>query len=378
LTLRAVSGEIAPSCRLVAGNGHLRRKEVMMAKKVKFGVIGLGWPGSTHIRAIFENRSKAELVAVADILPERRKDLVERLEKEKGVVPREYDDIKGLLSDPEVEAICIGLPNYLHAPVALAALRKGVHVFTEKPPTMKAAEMKRIVREVDKTGLTYMYVCQRRYSSQGMAFRRMVERGTLGEVYHARAVWRRARGIPIGAGGWFVDKKRAGGGALIDIGVHMLDAAWYFMGSPKPVSISGSVYTKFKNLIPPKVHYDVDDLGVGLIKFANGASLFLEASWALNQREDEYHSVTLFGTKAGAEFSPMLLLKRDKKRKLVEKPIPYRKTKRSDFGNMIAHFVDCIESRKEPVTSAKQALQLMQMLDGVYQSSETGREVRIK
>jgi predicted dehydrogenase len=243
---------------------------------------------------------------------------------------------------------------------------------------MTAAEMKKIVTAVKKTGLTYMYVCQRRYSAQGMAFKRMVDRGTLGEIYHGRGVWRRARGIPIGAGGWFVDKKRAGGGALIDIGVHMLDAAWYFMGSPKPVAVSGQVYNKFKDTIPKGVHFDVDDFGLGLVKFDNGATLVLEASWALNQDVGDIQNVRLFGTKAGAYFEPMKVIKWDKKGKIQEKEIKARKTKLSDFGNMISHFVDCVRSGEEPITSAQQALGLMQMLDGVYKSSETGKEVRIR
>jgi predicted dehydrogenase len=332
-----------------------------------------------HTQAIVQNRSRGEVVAVADVSKERREAFPEQM-KEWGVTrpPRVYESAEKLIADPEVDAVCVALPNYLHAPVALRAIKQGKHVFTEKPPTMNAAEAKRIQSAVEKTGVTYMYVCQRRYDPSAVALRAAIEKGALGEVYHGKATWARARGIPIGAGGWFVDKKRAGGGALIDIGVHMLDAAWYFMGSPRPISVSGSAYTKLNHLVPKGVHFDVDDFAIGIVKFENGATILLEASWALNQKENDRMGVTLYGTKAGAAYAPAVIYARGKNGTLKERAVKGRKGRKSDFGLMIEHFLQCIETGEEPRSSAREAVALMQMLDGLYRSSRTGREIRLR
>lgn len=349
-----------------------------MASKLNMGVIGLGWPGGQAIEGILENKGKANLVAIADPLAERVEQRRQELAKAGIAEPAAYQDAEALLEDENVDAVCIALPNFLHAPIALAALKQGKHVFTEKPPTLNAKEMAAVYREAKKRNLTYQYVCQRRFNESGRALRKAVESGKLGEVYHARAQWTRARGIPIGAGGWFVDKTRAGGGAIIDIGVHMLDAAWHYMGSPRPVSVSGRAVNKMIHLVPKKIKFDVDDFGIALIKFENDATILLETSWALNQRDFDRMGVELYGTRAGATSNPPALITYNSRNEMVEKPLPSKKNRKSDYGEMIQHFVQCCDACEEPVSSAHQALQLMQMLDAVYESSETGKEVRIK
>jgi len=200
-----------------------------------------------------------------------------------------------------------------------------------------------------------------------------VDKGELGEVYFARAVYHRRRGIPLGASSWFVDKSRSGGGALIDIGVHALDCAWFLMGCPKPVAVSGASYLKFGHLVPKGVKFDVDDSTFALIKFANGASMILECSWALNQRGGSVIQVA--GTKGGAEFDPLtIFVERDGTQLEVKPTLPNTNA----FAGEVAHFVDCVQRKKKPIASAEQGVQLMQMMDAMYRSADSGREVRIK
>lgn len=348
-----------------------------MAGKLKLGIIGLGWPGGCALQAAAENKTKVVVSALADPVADRLKDRSAKVVEAGMPAPKTYTSANDLIADPEVDAVFIGLPNFLHAPVAVAALKAGKHVWSEKPPTINAKEAIQIYREATKRELIYQYVCQRRYNAQGQALRKAVESGQLGEVYHAKATWARSRGIPIGAGGWFVDKSRAGGGGIIDIGVHMLDAAWYYMGSPQPVSVSGQAVHKLSHLVPKKIKFDVDDFGIALIKFENGATILLEASWALNQRQERM-DVSLHGTKAGAELGSGSLLSYDAKNQLVEKKLPLKKMKKSDYGVMCEHFIQCIAKGEEPISPAREAVQLMQMLDAVYESSATGKEVRIK
>ena len=98
-------------------------------------------------------------------------------------------------------------------------------------------------------------------------------------------MWVRSRGTPGGIDGWFTDRSRAGGGAVIDLGVHAIDAAWYLMGNPKPRTVSAQTYQKFPQLVKTAV-FDVEDSACGMIRFENGASVLFEVSWAANLTDD--------------------------------------------------------------------------------------------
>src|SRR6476661_7328684 len=122
---------------------------------------------------------------------------------------------------------------------------------------MNAGEAKKIEAAATKAGKVVMYAVQRRFGGAEQASKQAIDKGYAGEVYHARSSWMRTRGIPIGTG-WFIDKSKAGGGALIDIGVHLLDLAWYLLGQPKPVSAYGVTHQKFRSIVAPERTFDVD------------------------------------------------------------------------------------------------------------------------
>src|SRR5262249_21985726 len=137
-----------------------------------------------------------------------------------------------------------------HFPVSLAALRAGKHVLCEKPPTLNSVEMRTLQKEAKNLGLIYFFSRQFRFTPSMRRAHDLIARAELGKIYFAEAVWVRSRGIPSGLGDWFTQRKRSGGGALIDIGVHALDSAWYLMGTPRPISVTASVFQNFKHLVP--------------------------------------------------------------------------------------------------------------------------------
>jgi predicted dehydrogenase len=190
----------------------------------------------------------------------------------------------------------------------------------------------------------------------------------------------RTRGIPIGTG-WFIDKSKSGGGALIDIGVHMLDLAWYLLGQPKPISAYGVVYQKFKSLVDTKHTFDVDDSAFALIRFENGKSLEVGASWALNQPPQQQGGVVRIFGDAGsvdvytAEGSTIYrhFTEKGESRSTVLKP-----PRVVSHAAMMRHFKECIYGQAKPIIGAKEGVMLMQMLDAIYKSSATGKSVEIK
>jgi predicted dehydrogenase len=170
---------------------------------------------------------------------------------------------------------------------------------------------------------------------------------------------------------------------LIDIGVHALDSAWYLMGTPRPVSVSAQVYRNFEHLVQDPV-FDVEDAAFAFIRFENGAVVHLETSWAGNLPDDipqgqyfgrELNNSTVYGTTGTIRLKPLTLFE-DQNGALVTVPIEPPDDSDS-FELQLRNFVDAIGGRAEPVNNAEQAVRLMEMLDAIYASSASGREVPI-
>lgn len=331
---------------------------------VRVGVIGAGWPGERHGEG-YVTSGEGVIVAVSDLDAKRREDFAEAYGAQKV-----YSDYGELLADPEIEAVSIALPNFLHKPVALAALEAGKHVLCEKPPAVTYADAQAMEQAAQERGLILAFALQRRFNPSMDALRARMAEGALGEVYHARAVWTRTWGVPQGMGAWFTDPARAGGGALIDIGIHVFDLAWYLMGCPAPTTVSGQVYNKF----PEQTR--TDDSAFALIRFADGRSLQLEASWVLTQEHDQM-GVSLFGTQAGAHVDD---------RNLTLIPGNGMESKREMFsfpGGQVAftaqsaNFARAIRGKEQVRTPASQGTQLMAVIDAIYRSSAEGREVTL-
>jgi predicted dehydrogenase len=348
-----------------------------VTKKVRIGIIGAGWPGQQHARGVLASKGGV-LQAVAELDAERNAEFVQTY-----APTTAYRDYLDLLGDAKVDAVVNCLPNHLHFPVTLSALRAGKHVFCEKPPTLSGAEMRVLHEERQKLGLVYFFGRQFRFTPAMRMARNLIAREQLGKIYFAEAVWVRSRGIPSGLGGWFTEKQRAGGGALIDIGVHALDSAWFLMGTPRPVSVTAAVFQNFKHLVQTKV-FDVEDAAFAFIRFRNDAVVQLKTSWAGNLPDEipqglyfgrELNNCTVYGTKATVRLKPLTLF-RDENGRLVDEPLQPNDESDS-FELQMQNFIDAILGRAEPTNNSQQALYLMEMLDAIYLSSATGREVPI-
>src|SRR6266436_2493255 len=328
-----------------------------MKEKLKVGIIGTGWPGQMHAQALHAS-GVADLYACAD------PDDARRLAFEKEYVPeKSYHDYHELLQDRHVNAVIICLPNFLHFPASLAALEAGKHVLCEKPPTINAAETKVLREEATKRNLVYFFSRQFRFTPAMRLAKALVEEGRLGKIYHAKATFVRSRGIPVGVGNWFTEKKRSGGGALIDIGVHALDSVWYLMGTPRPISVSAQVFRNFEHIVNVSV-FDVEDSAYAFIRFDNGAVVQLETSWAGNLTDEipprqyfgqELINSVLYGTKASLRLKPLGLFE-DQDGKLVSVPLSAKEDEPNGFELQLRNFVGSINGESEPVNSADQAV----------------------
>lgn len=338
--------------------------DVRTLEPLRVGVIGAGWPGERHAEGYLASGA-ARVVAIADLEAERRAAFARQFG-----VPRAYADYRELLADPAVEAVSVALPNFLHREATVAALEAGKHVLCEKPPAVTLAEAEAMAEAAERAGRLLAFAVQRRFNPATEALRERLAVGLLGEVYHARAVWTRTWGVPRGVGGWFTDPARAGGGALLDIGIHVLDLAWFLMGCPAPRTVSGQVFNKFPHLT------GCDDSAFALVRFADGRSVQLEASWVLAQESDQM-SVHFYGAAGGARVDNTSLDlftvgEEGRTRTSVALsggyPAPAFKAQATDF-------VRAVRGLAAPRTTAAQGIQLMAMLEGIYRSAREGREV---
>ncbi|MDP8926170.1 MAG: Gfo/Idh/MocA family oxidoreductase [Actinomycetota bacterium] len=272
-------------------------------KPLRIGVVGLGWAGETHLKS-YLRLPNVEAVALAGLEEPRLRELGQRYG-----VPNLHRDYVELVARDDLDAVSICAPNHLHAPVAIAALESSKHVLCEKPLARTGAEAERIVRTAREAGRVVHIAFTQRERGDVQVLKRHILDGNLGRIYYVKATWMRRNGIP-GMGSWFTNKEMAGGGPLIDLGVHMIDMALYLMDEPEIESVSCATYAELgpqgrggrgdaKTIIGDA--YEVEDLATAYIRLSGGATLNLEAGWAAYRESSDDFGLTLYGTDGGAE-----------------------------------------------------------------------------
>ncbi|UCH33054.1 MAG: Gfo/Idh/MocA family oxidoreductase [Armatimonadota bacterium] len=345
-------------------------------KKVRVGIIGTGGIAQwAHIPGY----QKVEGVEVAAFCDTNRETL--KAAAEKFGVKKTYTDYRKMLASEKLDAVSVCTPNVHHAEPTVAALRAKAHVLVEKPIAMNATEGRAMVSAARKAKRLLMVGFNSRWGSEVQWLRRCVESGMLGDIYYGEATYLRRRGIP----GWgvFVDKELSGGGPLIDVGVHMLDLALFLMGHPKPIAAYGSAYTMFGKRTDVVAgmgrweakKFSVEDFGVGMVRFDNGATLILKASWAANIGEGQ-HGVMLLGSDAGLSTSPARIY-REEQGSLVD-VAPADLPKVDTYAEEMAQFVKAIREGEPSPVPGEHGLMATAILDAVYESAAIGAEVAIK
>jgi predicted dehydrogenase len=363
--------------------------------ELRVGVIGVGWPGQRHIEG-YQKHPKATIIGLSDV----NREAVESVQAQYGVdTATIYTDYHEMLANPEIAAVSIATPNFLHSPMAIDALKAGKHVLLEKPLSNSLAAGQALADEVAAhPGQTFMIAFNNRYRPDSQLLKSKIEAGDLGEIYYAKTGWLRGA-AEFGLRGWFVKHELSGGGPLIDLGVHMLDLSLWFMGNPRPVSVSGSVYHKFSEFMGTSIgaEVDVEDLATAFVKLDNGATVVLDVSWVSQIAQNNQVYAQLFGTEGGATWERTLAPSEATDHKLtINKAVgtgPFRTTEvtnhtfdtmaarvgprsqHESFRAEVADFVDSVLEGREPGATIRHALDILRVLDAIYRSAETGREV---
>ena len=262
-------------------------------------------------------------------------------------------------------------------------METGKHVMCEKPLAPSADEVRQMIAARDKTGRILMAGQHLRFESRTRAVRALIAEGMLGQVYHAKAQWLRVRGLPATAG--FMSKQLAAFGPGADIGVHVLDLAMHLMDMPTPQTVLGQAGCwlaktpgRFNSWKPYNVEeMEVEDLAVAMIRFANGGTLTVEASWMLNLPDGERMGIDLFGTEGGIMWPQMRYL-RETRGQLLSGQITSTPVDVSDgHANEFEAFAKAVREDGPSPLPAEDSLVIAQILDALYASAESGKAVEI-
>ncbi|MGB9857557.1 MAG: Gfo/Idh/MocA family protein [Dictyoglomaceae bacterium] len=345
---------------------------------IRVGIVGAGAIAKYLHIPRYKKLPNVEVVAIADSDEERAEVLAQEFS-----IPRVYKNYEEMFEKEDLTAISVCTPNFLHAPVTISALNKGIHVLCEKPMATSVEEAEKMITASKKSRKILMIGQTHRFRPFNSMLKTLIEKGELGEIYYARGSYLRRKGIP-GIGTWFTTKEMSGGGCLLDIGVHILDLIWWLIGMPKPKYVLGNTYAHFgpKGLgeggwnkgAKGKAIFDVEDFAVGFIRFENGTSITLESSWASHVEKDEGNYLIL-GTLGGAQLNPPRIFK-----DMENVPVNIEVLEKShEWGEgEIDHFIECIRENKEPLITGEQGLIVMKMLMAIYESANKGGPVEVK
>jgi len=354
-----------------------------MADVIRLGIAGAGWPGATIARAA-QNVAGIKVTAVADLIPDRRRKLL----AETGAT-EELADASELTTHANIDAIVIALPNHLHAPIAIAAMKAGKHVLCEAPMGISLKEARQIESASKKSGKTFLLGLQRRFGPGEQAARQAIAKGYAGDVYHARASWLRTRGQPVGTG-WYIDRTKSGGGVAIDLGLHILDIAWHLMGEPAPTTVFATTQRRFIGHVPAGSKsstavandkaVDVEDACCAVIRLEGGRTLELSSAWSINQPASQNGTVCrLYGTDGAVEvYTPRgAILYRSFSATGAAKEAELKPPKVVHHVAMLKHFRNCVIGKEQPMCSAASGVILMSMIDAIYKSDASGKSVTL-
>jgi predicted dehydrogenase len=351
-----------------------------VSETIKVGVIGVGQIGKFHV-STYAGMPDVEIVAVADLNEAEAR----RVAEQHGI-KQVFADFRDLLKIPEIQAVDVCLHNNLHAPVTIAALEAGKHVLSEKPMAGSYIDALSMYEASERTGQRLGVPLRNIFTPEAKAARRLIDAGSLGELYYARSVGFRRRGRPYVDGygtANFVQKASAAGGALYDMGVYHISQMLYLLGNPEVLTISGATH----QAIPMDEarrsisNYDVEELGLGFVRLAGGITFSIEESWALHY--DASESSRIHGSLGGLKLDPLsfystiadLEMSGSFDLKLAEFRNHSLNPDYEGFDSAERYWIASLQGRVSGVDLASIALATMLISEGIYLSNRLGREV---
>ncbi len=356
-------------------------------KKWRVAFIGAGAiVQNAHIPA-FQRLKNVQTVAVCDVNRTR----VEQVAAEMNI-PASYTESEEMLERERPDITVVATPNVFHSTMTIRALEAGSHVLCEKPLALNLADAKQMYDVAEAQGRVLSVGTHFRFSDAIQMTKAHVDAGFFGDIYAVRTLWQRRAGIP-GFGSWFTNRDLAGGGVLLDLGVHALDRALYLMGYPKPVSASGVTFAQFgprgqglggwgSDLLPRATtgtSFDVDYMAWAFIRFSNVALIQFQVACASHYPEEFFTQV--YGTNGGGYIGNRdrveLYQTLNQQQVTVQLPLPAQPA--PSYPRLIEHFVRHLDGDPTAeIVTKEQALTFVAIVDAITRSAEEGGEVAVE
>lgn len=334
-------------------------------ERLRVGLLGTGIIIRDYHLPTLRDHPSADVVAAGNLHPESLERLVEDWN-----IPKAYTDFQEMADDPEIDAVVIGLPNYLHAPVTIQMLEAGKHVLCEKPMAMTVAEGEMMHAAARRTGRKLMIAHMWRFDREILWLRGLVASGALGRVFRAKshAIWLYEGPHPES---WFVLSEYAGGGALADMGIHSIDTLRFLLGEARPIKVSAWAGTYFEEI-------ELEDTATVVVEFQDSIVGIIEAGWYHLYADGLEGYSQVYGTQGYARALPSEWHTYvEGVWSVVHPSMPARK-QQCDlpmYQAQMDHFLDSILKDKEPMPGAEEGIWALRVLEAAYQSVKTGKAV---
>lgn len=332
---------------------------------VRIGVVGTGAIAQVSHLPAFHRIPGAQVTAVCDSDLSKARRVASRYN-----VPRITDSYEELAAMDAVDAVDICLPNHLHAPATVAALRAGKHVLCERPFSRCLDEAKTMVAAAKKSKTILMGGFNNRFREDAIVLKRFLSEGELGDVFYAKTGWLMQASTWSGAG-WRKKRALTGGGVLLDLGIQMLDLTLWLLDMPRVEAVSAALH-------PRPVEDELESTASAILRLATGTTVAMEVSWGLLMERD-FAYVNLFGPNGAALLNPLRLHKEMHGNLVNVTPTlsSPRNTYKLSYENEIRHFVECVQTGAKPIAPGEEAVVLHELLEAMYRSAAEGREVRL-
>ncbi|MCR8634346.1 Gfo/Idh/MocA family protein [Paenibacillus radicis (ex Xue et al. 2023)] len=358
-------------------------------QRIRIGVIGVGIIGKAHLQE-YAGIPGAEVVALCDINEQEA-----RLTAEKYGIPDVYTDFKEMLARDDIDAVDVCLHNNFHAPLTIAALRSGKHVYCEKPIAGSYYDGLTMLEAARESGKKLHIQLGTLYKKETKAAKALIDDGQLGRLFHARSNGFRRRGRPYVDGFGtvhFTKKASAGGGALLDMGVYHIAQMLYLLGVTDVERMTGRLVQEM-DMDPQRREdsgFDVEELAVGFVTFKSGVTLDIFEAWAIHLGGIEGSSIV--GAKGGirlpsyhsgeqtGDFSfhtTVADLDLNSTVDLNRMDIRWHRMRSNEdaYDSSQQHWIAALQGRVELLPTADIALATLLISEGLYLADSLGREV---
>lgn len=332
--------------------------------KTKVSLVGLGGIAQIAHLPLLSKMEDVELVSVCDIEKSKAKSIAQKYN-----IPHYFYNYDDMLKNSDTECMIVTAPTNFHKELSIKAFDYGLHVLVEKPLARYAEEGNDITEAAKKSGKKLMIGMNNRFRPDFMMQESFISARELGDIFYIKTGFLKKRST---SENWSVKKEEAGGGVFMDLGIVILDVALWLLKYPQVRSVNAvNYYHVFKS---------VEDSSFVMLKFDNGATVSLEASWSLHREEDLFYC-NVYGTEGSSSINPLKIFKRMHGTLMNVTPLKIEKPanifKRS-YEYELKHFISAIQNDKEIISGGEEALTRLKITDAVYKSAKSGKEVFFK